>query len=80
MHYILGALCKIHTFAKKWTPLILTYTIYVSGEYTNVDILDIVCILRHTNVHRDLVPVCWVVPALGRPQHTAVYKHSQHRI
>ena len=22
MHYILGALCKIHTFAKKWTPLI----------------------------------------------------------
>ena len=21
MHYILGALCKIHTFAKKWTPL-----------------------------------------------------------
>ena len=25
MHYILGALCKIHTFVKKWTPLINIY-------------------------------------------------------
>ena len=36
MNYILGALCKIHTFAKKWPPLINMHindsTYYVTGH------------------------------------------------
>ena len=34
MHYILGALCKIHTFAKKWTPLSISTHLEVALQTT----------------------------------------------